>query len=1821
MGDLAARIGLIEEYDRLLQQRQDLVREREFVRAKANERAANLGVDDSTEWVRRDADSRDEAIQALHASSRTDIVDVSGGLEEADRQVRKPVTDEERERRTEALRKLVAATEEFTTLDDRIRRVDQRLTELEEAGVARHRPPSDEAAAELDRMARERAEELRRIKPRRGMRDDLAVRLGVVDDSGNPDEAALGPARREETIAALRAQAQDELRNGALRVDELPARLLQIDGLADAADDVNRAHNRIGRLQDEMARAAGVWRRLVEAEGGRMVTDRVGIVEGERPRIIVLGPRSDPAAPRADHDRALADALRRDAAVAQAFVREETTVEYRQVLADREGSARTADMTPPEVEHLSSGWHDGRRLHMTAWRDAEGNLHPVDPTRPTWTTNRDGGTLPKKYKTKDLPDGVSGWAMEDVVNDITLPTDDVPPGQIPESSLPVHMPQAPSQYDTSHLPRGMDVFSQHWGADSYNIVRLILMAALVPNHPAVKAWIQRHPEIGEWVLARPWLQKIPPFGTVFRDYEWFAPPERNIQPMHRPWDPAEHGNPADRVEIPESLQREWDDDVADWRRVQEWADSEYDRFLADDSDVDRIVEGLEAYRRARQEAAARDVVDIVRDELITRDPGINPLLDVDAQLLHMQDSIDRVAGELADRFASDDLDAVRDTVEDIRELLHFGTDPDAIAAVLAEHMRDDVPVFTRDQLQQIKNHLMVDEHRVRDYTDPNGAYLRRPMDRLADVAEAWHRLMAGEPLPQDLVLLHDALAESEFLRANPSAGWREANMHAIGLGYHWDADRPPLTGWRAGIPYAVHPVAPNPAWLPPGSGTDGPELPPPDGPRPAVNPPRPDAPGSGGVRRPEPADPAESPESATGRHETSPDEPPAPAHPNELPGSGADRLDAGSGEPPESTTDGRDAETGELPESATGTRESESGVLPESSTGRRDDASDVPTPSAGEPGDVRVWPPESRRTPGQPEPTDASESSAGRREGASGAPEQIGGAPGEVQGRLPETGQTRDRSGSFDGPEVNAGGGAQKPPGEPPAPPSSPEDGPSRPDRLPGEPSDWFLRMQIEQAEWNARMAAEHAQWLHELAEQPLPPDATIVDEMRQFAARMRAENADMAARVAQQRVQELRDLAAARRTAEPEAGAPEPESPAAHRDSSAGPPRSDDRPASPDDWFERMRVEQAEWEARMDAERAEWLRGLSDRDPEDSWARLQAEQAEWEARMGAERAAWLREMAGPESANQVERRGATHESEAGTAERATESRSAAQPGEAATPPRSDRSESEAEPPDSGSAGLRPDTSRADADGASLKQEGAAPARPDAQQPRPGEQAQDETVRPQARDAEEHSSRQRDSASQGNGEPGDVRVWPPQPGQTPEQPGSADAPEANAEGGSQNPPDQPPSPPRPDEPEEPGSRGWRRDGPSRTHEPVTPELRDALPALQDRIAQAAAARRALARSIADRARQIGLRTEGMTPHEISRAVDERMQAEIARAEALRNRENVPSGEMVQYFDDLRAAERRVADLTTFVRAIRSDLNRYHRAVAEENNAWTEAGILAARDVLAAEGARMVAEGVGVLPDGQRVMVASPLAEPDPVLAPETRRQLADQGVRIDYRLVTVDENGVHVTTLRPPEEGGRLRRRHQTGLVPAPRRGIRVRPSRRPDSRVPRPSRAGPSRFAQTRSRPRHRRNSNALAPSVRKRSRAARSCTLGVISAPSGSRWTPRPTSPPTGSTRRWRNCAARPCGSTKCRAGTPRSMRWKTPRGPATTRTSASPDWTSRSRPPAWRERRKASTTRCCVSVPPSPRSASSGGRSGTTGSPASTPPAAQSTTRTWR
>ncbi|WP_454198351.1 toxin glutamine deamidase domain-containing protein [Nocardia sp. Marseille-Q1738] len=126
---------------------------------------------------------------------------------------------------------------------------------------------------------------------------------------------------------------------------------------------------------------------------------------------------------------------------------------------------------------------------------------------------------------------------------------------------------------------------------------------------------------------------------------------------------------------------------------------------------------------------------------------------------------------------------------------HFRRDDrdiDDIARTLDEHPRADGSHFTRDDVEQIKNHLFREEHPITDY---DGNLIHRRFDADPDIAEAWIRLRAGHPLPADIVLLEHELAESTYLRAHPESTYQDAHAHA-NLDHHWSNDIPPRTGER-----------------------------------------------------------------------------------------------------------------------------------------------------------------------------------------------------------------------------------------------------------------------------------------------------------------------------------------------------------------------------------------------------------------------------------------------------------------------------------------------------------------------------------------------------------------------------------------------------------------------------------------------------------------------------------------------------------------------------------------------------------------------------------------------------------------------------------------------------------------------------------------------------------------------------------------------------------------------------------------------------------------------------------------------------------------
>lgn len=101
--------------------------------------------------------------------------------------------------------------------------------------------------------------------------------------------------------------------------------------------------------------------------------------------------------------------------------------------------------------------------------------------------------------------------------------------------------------------------------------------------------------------------------------------------------------------------------------------------------------------------------------------------------------------------------------------------------------------FTPDEIARLKQHLMRDEHLLRDYE--NGGHVRRRFDESADIAEAWIRLRSGRPLAEDIVLLEHELREAHYLGEHPDATYAEAHDHANER-FNWQDNIPERTGER-----------------------------------------------------------------------------------------------------------------------------------------------------------------------------------------------------------------------------------------------------------------------------------------------------------------------------------------------------------------------------------------------------------------------------------------------------------------------------------------------------------------------------------------------------------------------------------------------------------------------------------------------------------------------------------------------------------------------------------------------------------------------------------------------------------------------------------------------------------------------------------------------------------------------------------------------------------------------------------------------------------------------------------------------------------------
>lgn len=123
-----------------------------------------------------------------------------------------------------------------------------------------------------------------------------------------------------------------------------------------------------------------------------------------------------------------------------------------------------------------------------------------------------------------------------------------------------------------------------------------------------------------------------------------------------------------------------------------------------------------------------------------------------------------------------DLERQEKWAENAYEDIRAHPDTDAIVgSVHAVGRVDGSAGFSLDEIARVRRHIFFDEHPVSDY---DGGIVHRRYDPSPDMAEAWLRLRAGRPLPEDIALLEHELAEAQYYDAHPGASYREAHRAA-----------------------------------------------------------------------------------------------------------------------------------------------------------------------------------------------------------------------------------------------------------------------------------------------------------------------------------------------------------------------------------------------------------------------------------------------------------------------------------------------------------------------------------------------------------------------------------------------------------------------------------------------------------------------------------------------------------------------------------------------------------------------------------------------------------------------------------------------------------------------------------------------------------------------------------------------------------------------------------------------------------------------------------------------------------------------------------
>jgi hypothetical protein len=92
--------------------------------------------------------------------------------------------------------------------------------------------------------------------------------------------------------------------------------------------------------------------------------------------------------------------------------------------------------------------------------------------------------------------------------------------------------------------------------------------------------------------------------------------------------------------------------------------------------------------------------------------------------------------------------------------------------------------FSREDIQLIKDHVFYDEHLLDLY--PPGEMSR--FDSSGRMAEAWQRLVSGDPHPSDLELLAHERYEAQYMKSTGDPSYARAHDATNEAGYTWDPE-------------------------------------------------------------------------------------------------------------------------------------------------------------------------------------------------------------------------------------------------------------------------------------------------------------------------------------------------------------------------------------------------------------------------------------------------------------------------------------------------------------------------------------------------------------------------------------------------------------------------------------------------------------------------------------------------------------------------------------------------------------------------------------------------------------------------------------------------------------------------------------------------------------------------------------------------------------------------------------------------------------------------------------------------------------------------